>query len=72
MACLTVVTEDLQWFDTSLVMNEVVRTYNGGMPHSLLGGGEGEGGSSPAMTPSWATVWDCFCFPLVALVDPLR
>ena len=33
--------EDLQWFDASLVMNEVMRTYNGGMPHSLLGGGEG-------------------------------
>ena len=33
--------EDLQWFDASLWMNEVTRTYNGGMPHSLLGEGEG-------------------------------
>ena len=33
--------EDLQWFDTSLGMNEMTRTYNGGMPHSLLGGGRG-------------------------------
>ena len=74
MACLTAVTEDLQWFDASLVMNEVTRTYNGGTPHSLLGGGggEGEGGSSPAMSPSWATVWDCFHFPLVAPADPPR
>ena len=40
MACLTAVMEDLQWFDASLVMNEVTRTYNSGMPHSLLGGGE--------------------------------
>ena len=44
VAHLTVVMEDLQWCDTSLVMNEVMRTYNGGAPHSLLGGGEGEGG----------------------------
>ena len=72
MACLTVVMEDLQWFDASLVMNEVMRTYNGGMPHSLLGGGEGEGGSSPATSPSWAMVWDHFHFPLVAPADPLR
>ena len=34
--------------------------------------GEGEGGSSPATSPSWATVWDCFHFPLVAPADPLR
>ena len=33
--------EELQWFDTSLGMNEVMRTYNGGVPHSLLGGGRG-------------------------------
>ena len=72
MACLTAVTEDLQWFDTFLVMNEVRRTYNGGTPCSLLGGGEGEGGSSPAMSPSQAMVWDCFHFPLLAPVDPLR
>ena len=43
VACLTAVTEDLQWCDTSLVMNEVMRTYNGGMPHSLLGGGRERG-----------------------------
>ena len=72
MACLTAVMEDLQWFDASLVMNEVMRTYNGGAPHSLLGGGEGEGGSSPAMSPSWAMVWDHFHFPLVAPADPPR
>ena len=72
MACLTAVTEDLQWFDTSLVMSEVTRTYNGGMPHSLLDGGEGEGGLSPAMSPSWAMVWDHFRFPLVAPVDQPR
>ena len=41
LVCLTVVMEDLQWFDASLVMNEVMRTYNGGVPHSLLGGGGG-------------------------------
>ena len=46
-----------------------MRTYSGLMPHSLFGGGEG---SSPAMSPSWATVWDCFCFPLVALLVPPR
>ena len=63
------VMEDLQWCDASLWMNEVMRTYNGGTPHSLLGGGEG---SSPAMSPSWATVWDCFCFPLVAPAVPPR
>ena len=33
--------EELQWFDASLWMNEVMRTYNGGTPHSLLGGGRG-------------------------------
>ena len=72
MVCLTVVMEDLQWFDASLVMNEVMRTYNGGMPHSLLDGREGEGGLLPAMSPLWAMVWDHFHFPLVAPVDPLR
>ena len=72
VACLTVVMEDLQWFDTSLVMSEVIRTYNGGAPHSLLGGGEGEGGSSPAMSPSLVMVWDHFHFPLVAPVNPPR
>ena len=72
MVCLTVVMEDLQLFDASLVMNEVMRTYNGGTPHSLLGGGEGEGGSSPATSPSWAMVWDHFHFPLVAPADPPR
>ena len=61
--------EDLQWCDTSLWMNEVMRTYNGGAPHSLLGGGEG---SSPATSPSWAAVWDCFHFPLVAPLVPPR
>ena len=32
--------EDLQWFDTSLGMNKVMRTYNGGMHliHFLVGG----------------------------------
>ena len=40
-ASLQWVMEDLQWFDTSLWMNEVMRTYNGGAPHSLLGGGRG-------------------------------
>ena len=70
VVCLTAVdTEDLQWFDASLGMNEVMRTYNGGAPHSLL---VGEGGSSPAMSPSWAAVWDCFHFPLAAPVVPLR
>ena len=24
------------------------------------------------MSPSWAAVWDCFHFPLVALPEPLR
>ena len=72
MVCLTAVMEDLQWFDASLVMNEVTRTYNGGAPHSLLGGGGVRGGLSPATSPSWAMVWDCFHFPLVAPVDPLR
>ena len=43
VAHLTVVMEDLQWCDTSLGMNEVMRTYNGGMPHSLLGGGRETG-----------------------------
>ena len=62
--------EDLQWFDTSLWMNEMMRTYNGGMPHLLLGGGEG--GSSPATSPSWAVVWDHFHFPLVAPAVLLR
>ena len=51
-------------------MNEVMRTYNGGMPHSLLGGGRG--GSSPATSPSQAMVWDRFHFPLVAPADPPR
>ena len=46
-----------------------MRTYSGLMPHSLLGGGEG---SSPAMSPSWASVWDHFRFPLVALLVPPR
>ena len=50
-ASLQWVMEDLQWCDTSLWMNKVTRTYNGGAPHSLLGGGEG---SSPATSPSWA------------------
>ena len=68
-ASLQWVMEDLQWCDASLWMNEVMRTYNGGMPHSLLGGGEG---SSPAMSPSWAMVWDHFHFPLVALPVPPR
>ena len=45
------------------------RTYNCGMPHSLLGGREG---SSPATSPSWAMVWDCFHFPLVAPLVPPR
>ena len=71
MACLTVVTEDLQWFDASLVMNEVTRTYNGGTSFTSWWGG-GRGGSSPATSPSWAMVWDCFHFPLVAPADPLR
>ena len=64
------------------------RTYSGLMPpwwwmkwwgltmvacliHFLVGR-EGEGGSSPATSPSWVTVWDHFHFPLVAPVDPLR
>ena len=46
-----------------------MRTYSGLMPHSLLGGGEG---SSPATSPSWATVWDHFHFPLVAPPVPPR
>ena len=29
-------------------------------------------GSSPAMSPSWAMVWDCFHFPLVAPPVPPR
>ena len=51
MACLTAVMEDLQWFDASLVMNEVMRTYNGGTPHSLLGWGgrERKGGHQPRL-----------------------
>ena len=69
-ALLWWMTEDLQWFDASLGINEVMRTCNGGMPHSLLGGGEV--GLSPATSPSWAAVWDHFHFPLVALVVPLR
>ena len=46
-----------------------MRTYSHFMPHSLLGGREG---SSLAMSPSWATVWDCFHFPLVAPPVPPR
>ena len=46
-----------------------MRTYSGLMHHSLLGGGKG---SSPATSPSWATVWDLFHFPLVALPVPPR
>ena len=40
-ASLQWVMEDLQWCDASLWMSEVMRTYNGGAPHSLLGGGRG-------------------------------
>ena len=69
-ASLQWVMEDLQRCDASLWMNKVMRTYNGGMPCSLLGGGEG--GSSPATSPSQATVWDCFYFPLVAPPEPPR
>ena len=36
--------------------------------HFLVGGG----GSSPAMSPSQAMVWDCFHFPLVAPLVPPR
>ena len=36
--------------------------------HFLVGGS----GSSPAMSPSWATVWDLLCFPLVAPPVPPR
>ena len=61
--------EDLQWFDTSLVDEWVMRTYSGLTPHSLLGGGEG---SSPATSPSWAVVWNLFHFPLVAPPVPPR
>ena len=46
-----------------------MRTYSGLMPHSLLGGGEG---SFPAMSPSWAVVWDLIHFPLVAPPVPPR
>ena len=46
-----------------------MRTYDGFMPHSLLGGGSG---SSPAMSPSQATVLDLLHFPLVALPVPPR
>ena len=46
-----------------------MRTYSGLTPHSLLSGGEG---SSPAMSPSWAAVWDHLCFPLAALPEPPR
>ena len=64
--------EDLQWFDASLVMNEVMRTYNGGTPHSLLGGGSKREGYHQPRLPSWAAVWDHFHFPLVAPADPPR
>ena len=47
-----------------------MRTYDGFMPRSLLGGGGS--GSSPAMSPSWAMVWDLLHFPLVALLVPPR
>ena len=36
--------------------------------HFLVGGSV----SSPAMSPSWAMVWDLLCFPLVALLVPPR
>ena len=36
--------------------------------HFLVGGL----GSSPAMSPSWAMVWDLLCFPLVAPPVPPR
>ena len=36
--------------------------------HFLVGGSV----SSPAMLPSWATVWDLFHFPLVAPLVPPR
>ena len=32
----------------------------------------GDGGLSPATSPSQAMVWDCFHFPLVALPEPPR
>ena len=46
-----------------------MRTYSGLTPHSLLGGGRSH---HQAMSPSWAMVWDCFHFPLVALPVPPR
>ena len=60
----------------TLGMNEVMRTYNGGAPHSLLGGWGG-GGHHQLQSPSLSSglgkkdqdmVWDCFHFPLVAPV----
>ena len=47
-----------------------MKTYSGLMPCSLLGGVGS--GSSPAMSPSWATAWDLLHFPLAALPEPPR
>ena len=38
----------------------------------FLEDGDGEGGSSPATSPSQAAVWDHFHLPLVAPADPPR
>ena len=34
--------------------------------------GDGEGGSSPVTSPSWAAVSDCLHLPLAAPADPPR
>ena len=51
-------TEDLQWFDASLGMNKVMRTYNGGTPHSLLAGGRG-------VVTSYISLMGCGVGPLL-------
>ena len=38
----------------------------------FLEGGDGKGGSSPATSPSRATVWDHLRLPLAAPADPPR
>ena len=48
-----------------------MRTYNCGMPHSLLGGGGGQVITS-YISFTGCKVWDNFCFPLVAPPVPPR
>ena len=76
--------EDLQWWHASLQVGDGGLTVVWCLLvdewsdkdlqwwHASFTSWWGEGGSSPAMSPSWAVVWDHFHFPLVALPEPLR